>query len=119
MAPLFHLAETRAWVRTYTHTVIREDEPDFARFAASGDGLVQRVLRVWLDAPCGDPNRPRAYLGSLTVSRACLRLRDLRRIFRRAEQFGSELGRTKASVHTELAELLRRNLGETEGELSS
>lgn len=88
MNPVFEVRESRAWVRTLTHTVICEQDPDYARFAASGDGYVQRVLRVWLVEPSG-PHRLRSYLGSVTLSMACLRLRDLRRMFRRAEQLTS------------------------------
>jgi len=109
----FHLAECRAWVRTSTHTVIREDEPDFARFAASGEGLIQRVLRVWLTAPPGAPHRLRDYLGSVSVSRACPQLRDLRRIFRRAEESAAALGLPRAAVRAELAEVLRRRMSQT------
>ncbi len=106
----FHTHETRAWVRTLTHTVVRDDEPDFDRFVASGAGYVQRVVRVWLTEPGGEPHALREYLGSVKLSRACPALRELRRIFRRAEMAVS--GRADVDVRAELSGLLRRTMSE-------
>ena len=108
-APLFHIRESRTWVRTSTHTVIREDDPDYARFAGSDEGYVQHVLRVWLQDIDG-PHRLRAYLGSLTISRAWPSLRDLRRIYRQAEKHAADLDCRRAEVRTTLHRILRREM---------
>ncbi|HEX5052918.1 MAG TPA: hypothetical protein VFZ65_14170 [Planctomycetota bacterium] len=113
--PLFDIQESRTWVRTSTHTVIREQEPDYARFVASGDGHVQRVLRVWLADPLG-AHRLRVYLGSVTVANACPRLRDLRRIFRRAEQSASGPACPASVVRAELMRILRHEMLEPVGD---
>ncbi|MFO1076734.1 MAG: hypothetical protein U1E73_03300 [Planctomycetota bacterium] len=64
----FHLRECRTWVRTSTHTVIPEGDPDFERLVGSDGGYMQRVLRFWV-ADSADAQHLRAYLGCITVSR--------------------------------------------------
>ena len=107
MKPVFEIRESRAWVRTLTHTVICEREPDYVRFVGSQDGHVQRVLRVWLVDPTGT-HRLRAYLGSITLSRACPQLRDLRRVFRRAEDLAAGVDCSRSDVRS----CLRQQLSE-------
>ena len=36
------------WVRTGTHTVVFEDDPEYARFAADPSGSVRTFVRIWL-----------------------------------------------------------------------
>jgi len=104
----FHLQERRAWVRTCTHTVVQDDEPEYARFARNTDGTIQRVLRIW--AAEQRQSRPflRAYLGSITLCRTGPSLRDLRRVFRGAAEAAGASGRSSKEVWAELAALLRR-----------
>jgi hypothetical protein len=65
---VFLFEERRAFVRTISHTVVRDTDPDFAELSASGTGLTPSLVRVWLaDVAEGALEAvPRAYLGSVT-----------------------------------------------------
>ncbi len=117
LAPLFHLRESRTWVRTATHTAIRDDEPDFARFVASGDGDVQRVIRIWFAERLGGQECLRAYLGSFTISAAGPSMRDLRRVFRRAEWATRAPEHQGRPLRSTLAGWIRRRVREAAGEV--
>ncbi|MHC4580480.1 MAG: hypothetical protein ACYS14_03430 [Planctomycetota bacterium] len=42
----FHFEERRAWIRTRTHTVVYDHDPDFPRFSKDPSGTVKRMVRV-------------------------------------------------------------------------
>lgn len=77
----FHLEERRAWVRTSTHTVIMDRDPDFARFATNPTGFVARLIRVWQSDTSGEARC--AYIGAMCLGPGGYRREDLTRVFRR------------------------------------
>jgi hypothetical protein len=77
----FHLEERRAWVRTSTHTVILDRDPEFVRFAANPSGMVARLIRVWENDASGSDRS--AYLGATCLGPGGYRRQDLARIYRR------------------------------------
>ncbi len=102
----FYFEQRRWWVRTSTHTVVGERDPDFARFAADPSGEVHRYVRIWLaewDLPLP---RLRAYVGGLRVTRRGLRRADLRRVCRNVTRaLGAERGRV---FHDRLLRMIPR-----------
>ena len=66
VAMYFHVEERRAWIRTQTHTVVYDRDPDYGRFAKDPTGAVKRMLRIWLAEGKGDRPYLRAYLGTVT-----------------------------------------------------
>jgi len=58
----FHVEERRAWIRTQTHTVIYDRDPDFLYFSKDPSGTVKRMIRIWLAEPGGEKPHLRAYL---------------------------------------------------------
>ena len=65
-AMYFHVEERRAWIRTQTHTVVYDRDPEYGRFAKDSTGVVKRMLRIWLAEGKGDKPYLRAYLGTVT-----------------------------------------------------
>ena len=77
---VFHIEERRAWVRSHTHTIVFDRDPEFSRFAQDPSGKIKLMLRVWLaDDRSGTL---RDYLGTVTFCATGPSMRDLRRLFR-------------------------------------
>jgi hypothetical protein len=75
--------ERSAWLRTSTHTVVLDRDPDFGRFATNPTGRAARWIRTWVSEPGRDGPVLTAYLGGLGVCAAGVRRTDLLRILRR------------------------------------
>ena len=107
-------AEKRSIVRPETHTVVREDDPDFDRFCHEGVGTISRQLRVWvasdrgdhaLEAPCFQPSH---YLGSVALLDGFFPSRvEARRLFRRVAEVLDEVEQPTGTEREELLRLLR------------
>ena len=103
----FHVEERRAWLRTQTHTVVLDREPDFARFAQSREGAVRLTLRIWLaESRWGRPWL-KAYLGSVTFCATSPPRRHLRRLFRLASSSAKTVGQSPRALRRGLAAVLR------------
>ncbi len=63
----FLFEERRNWVRTTTHTTIRDRDPGFEQWAARSDGAVATRLGVWLCEWRGTDAYPLSYLGSVRL----------------------------------------------------
>ncbi|MHC4079180.1 MAG: hypothetical protein ACYST0_12155 [Planctomycetota bacterium] len=72
--------ERQAWVRTQTHTVVFDHDPEFARFRTNPSGQLKGLLRVWLVENGGGL---RSYVGACRTCAGRLEWSDLLRLFRR------------------------------------
>ena len=72
----FLFEKRRCWVRSGTHTVVFERDPEYRRFVRTGGGEVKTLVRIWLtgwnDAP--------SYVGGVWTEGDGVRKCDLRRV---------------------------------------
>lgn len=111
-AMFFHVEERRAWVRTSTHTVVYDRDPDYPRFARDPSGTVKLMLRIWLaehkvDQPC-----LRVYLGTVTFCFMKPSFRDMCRLFHLTTAAAKAAGQSAKALRRELADLLREYMYE-------
>lgn len=77
------LAQRKAWVRTGTHTVVFDHDPEFARFQNDTTGELKGLLRLWLVLnEDSDDAQPR-YLGACRLCAGQMEWSDLLRLLRR------------------------------------
>ncbi|MHC4519956.1 MAG: hypothetical protein ACYTAS_15310 [Planctomycetota bacterium] len=105
----FHTEERQIWLRSHTHTVVRDRDPDFARFACGPGGAVQRILRIWLADRQGSRIRLRAYLGAVTCYTTGPSFRELRRLLRLATAAAANADTSARRLRRDLMALLRRH----------
>jgi hypothetical protein len=72
------LDQRQAWVRTGTHTVVFDHDPEFSRFREDARGEIKGLLRVWLIIEDED-----TYLGACRLCAGHLEWSDLLRVLRR------------------------------------
>lgn len=101
----FQFVEQQAWVRTGTHTVIPQRDPDFERFRGERSGSIVRLLRVWCDAG-GDGAPGNWYLGACLCTPGRFGS-DLRRVLRRVGALATTAEPAR-SLRAALARSLRR-----------
>jgi len=111
----FHVEERRAWVRTHTHTVVYDRDPDFRRFSKDPSGTVKRMVRIWLAEPGYKQPCLRAYLGTVTFCFAGPCFRDLCRLFHLASRAAKAAGQSATALRRDLSALLRRYIQEEYG----
>ncbi len=111
-AMFFHVEERRAWIRTGTHTVVYDRDPNYGRFAEDPRGTVIRMLRIWLAEPKGDRPYLRAYLGTVTLCFIGPSFRDLCRLFRFTSRAAKAAGQSAKALRHNLAGLLRERIHE-------
>ena len=109
-AMFFHVEERRAWIRTGTHTVVYDRDPNYGRFAEDPRGTVIRMLRIWLAEPKGDRPCLRAYLGTVTLCFIGPSFRDLCRLFRFTSRAAKAAGQSAKALRHNLAGLLRERI---------
>lgn len=100
----FVLEERKFWVRTRTHTLVLERDPEFARLSGEPTGDVTRIYRVWLE---GVEPVLNTYVGSLRLRPDGWSKRDLTRVFRRVSQFAKDAGVPPRDLRQRLANRLR------------
>lgn len=108
----FHIEERQAWLRSHTHTIVFDRDPDFARFARDPSGRIKRMLRIWLAEQRGAERHLLAYLGTVTFCAVGPSPGDLRRVFRFASKAAVEAGQAPGPLRERLSEILRRYAGE-------
>ncbi len=108
----FHVVERRAWVRTLTHTVVYDRDPDYGRFAKDSTGSVKRMLRIWLAEGKGDRPYLRAYLGTVTFCFIGPSFRELYRLFRLTSRAAKAAGAEDKALRQRLAGMLRMYIQE-------
>lgn len=114
----FHIEERRAWLRTHTHTIVLDRDPEFARFSRETNGRLQRMLRIWLAEPHDVRPRLKAYLGTVSCFAGGPPFQELRRLFRLASKAAVETGQPAAALRRRLAQTLRRYTGQPAGPAS-
>jgi hypothetical protein len=114
-APFFHVEERRAWIRTSTHTVVFDRDPDFPRFAPDPGGSVKRMLRIWLAEPGEKRPHLRAYLGTVTFCFMGPSFRELCRLFHLTSKAAKAAGQSARTLRSDLAGMLRKYIREEYG----
>jgi len=112
----FHVEQRKAWVRTGTHTVVYDRDPDFPRFARDPTGTVKRLIRIWLAESRDGRDYPVAYLGAVTFCLVRPSYRDLLRLFRQASRSAETAGRSARMLRNDLADLVRKYMREEYGQ---
>ena len=108
----FHVEQRSAWVRTGTHTVIYDRDPDYPRFAKDPSGSVKHMLRIWLAEQNTDRLLLRAYLGTVTFCFMKPSLKDLYRLFHLTTMAAKAAGQSARALRRDLADLLREYMSE-------
>lgn len=108
----FHVEQRTAWVRTSTHTIVYDRDPDYPRFATDPGGKVKRMLRIWLAEPGNDQPHLRAYLGTVTFCFTGPSFRDLCRLFHFTTRAAKTAGHSAKALRSDLAGLLRKYIRE-------
>ncbi|MHC4165511.1 MAG: hypothetical protein ACYSWQ_00985 [Planctomycetota bacterium] len=111
----FHVEERRAWIRTHTHTVVYDRDPDFPRFSGDPSGKLKRMVRIWLAEPGCEQPCLHAYLGTVTFCFLGPSFRDLCRLFHLASGAAKAAGQSAKALRRDLAALLRRYIQEEYG----
>ncbi len=111
-AMFFHVEERKAWIRTSTHTVVYDRDPDYPRFARDPSGTIKLMLRIWLaehkvDRPC-----LRVYLGTVTFCFMKPSFQDMCRLFHLTTAAAKAAGQSAKALRRELADLLREYMYE-------
>ena len=114
-AMFFHIEERRAWIRTNTHTVVYDSDPDYMRFARDPSGKVKRMLRIWLAERKADRPCLRAYLGTVTFCFTKPSFRDMCRLFHLTTTASKAAGHSAKTLRHDLADLLRKYIYEEYG----
>ena len=100
----FLVEQRRAWVRTQTHTLVFDRDPDFERFSQDPTGEIKQLYRIWL---AGNPANKRAYLGSIRHCETGWPYADLIHFFRRASRSAEQVGVPPRTLRPRLAGFLR------------
>ena len=103
----FHVEERRIWLRTHTHTVVSDHDPDFPRFVQEPNGRVARMLRIWLAEHREARPYLRAYLGTVTCGLGGPSYRELRRLLRLATKAARGAGQPARASRRRLVRTLR------------
>ena len=112
VAMYFHVEERRAWIRTQTHTVVYDRDPDYGRFAKDSTGVVKRMLRIWLAEGKIDKPYLRAYLGTVTFCFMGPSFRELYRLFHLTSRAAKAAGMEDKALRHCLTGLLRMYIQE-------
>ena len=108
----FHVEQRSAWVRTRTHTIVYDRDPDYARFAHDPSGSVKHMLRIWLAERNAEKPLLRAYLGTVTFCFMKPSLKDLYRLFHLTTMATKAAGQSARALRHDLADLLREYMSE-------
>jgi hypothetical protein len=108
----FHVEKRSAWVRTTTHTVIYDRDPDYHRFEKDPSGSIKYMLRIWLAERNPDKLLLRNYLGTVTFCFMKPSLKDLYRLFHLTTLAARAAGHSARALRRDLADLLREYMCE-------
>ena len=111
----FHVEQRRAWVRTSTHTVVYDRDPNYMRFARDPSGTVKLMLRIWLAERKAGRLCLRAYLGTVTFCFMKPSFRDMCRLFHLTTIAAKAAGQSAQALRHDLADLLRKYINEEYG----
>ena len=108
----FHVEQRSAWVRTTTHTIVYDRDPDYPRFARDLSGSVKHMLRIWLAERNAERPLLRAYLGTVTFCFMKPSVKDLHRLFHLTTAAAKAAGQSAGALRHQLADLLRGYMSE-------
>jgi hypothetical protein len=108
----FYVEERKAWVRTGTHTIVYDRDPDYPRFERNPSGSIKRMLRIWLAERSTEKPLLRTYLGTVTFCFMKPSLKDLYRLFHLTTAAAKAAGQSARALRRELADLLREYMSE-------
>jgi hypothetical protein len=111
-AMFFHVEQRSAWIRTGTHTIVYDRDPDYPRFERDPSGSVKRMLRIWLAERKADRPLLRAYLGTVTFCFMKPSFRDLCRLFHLTTKAAKTAGQSARALRRDLADMLREYMSE-------
>jgi len=111
-ATFFHVEERRAWIRTSTHTIVYDRDPDYPRFEKDPGGTVKRMLRIWLAEPKGNQPHLVAYLGTVMLCFTGPSFRDLCRLLRFTTRAAKAGEQSAKALRHDLAGIVRAHLHE-------
>ena len=103
----FHVEQRSAWIRTRTHTIVFDRDPDFERFARDPTGVVQHILRFWLAEQKTSRPDLHAYLGALSFWMGGPSFTDLCRLFRFTSRAAKAAGQSSRELRHQLEHLVR------------
>ena len=103
----FHIEERRAWLRSHTHTIVFDRDPDFARFVRDTSGDIRRMLRIWLAESREEKPYLRAYLGTICFCATGPSRQEISRVFRRTSAFAPAAKEPARALRRRLAGALR------------
>jgi hypothetical protein len=110
IAMYFHIEERRAWIRTQSHTVVFDRDPEFARFVQDPSGCIQRIVRVWAAELTPAHPHKLAYFGAVMLLANQASLSELSRLFRKASEYATCSGDSPKELRRELIETLRKHI---------
>ena len=108
----FHIEQRSAWVRTGTHTIVYDRDPDYPRFERDPSGSVKHMLRIWLAEHTADRPVLRTYLGTVTFCFMKPSLKDLYRLFHLTTRAAKAAGHSAGALRRDLADMLREYMSE-------
>ena len=103
----FYIEERNIWIRSNTHTTVRDKDPAFQRFVNDRTGKVKRLLYIWLAEYKGNHACLRAYLGTFRICFIRTSLRELYRLFHLTSKAAKDTGESAKILRRNLANLLR------------
>lgn len=104
-----HIVENRGWLRSSTHTLVLESDPEFTFFAQDEDGSIVRWLRIWADDARG--GRPaRRYIGCVGLCPQLPARSELVAIFRRMGACADRAGEPRRVLRHDLTRAIRQRL---------
>jgi hypothetical protein len=108
----FHVEQRSAWVRTGTHTIVYDRDPDYPRFERDPSGSVKHMLRIWLAERSAEKPLLRTYLGTVTFCFMRPSLKDLYRLFHLTTVAAKTAGHSARALRRDLADVLREYMSE-------
>jgi len=111
----FHFEQRSAWLRTGTHTIVYDRDPDYPRFVKDPSGSVKHMLRIWLAERGAEKPLLRAYLGTVTFCFMRPSVKDLHRLFHLTTAAAKAAGQSARVLRHDLADLLRKYIHEEYG----
>jgi hypothetical protein len=103
-----YIEENRGWLRSHTHTLVLESDPDFGAFAQDHDGSIVRWLRIWMQYP-GCP-ADRSYVGCVGLCPQLPSRRELMAVFRRMRASADRAGYPRRELRRSLTQAIRQRL---------
>jgi hypothetical protein len=110
IVPVFHIEERQFWMRSCTHTVVFDRDPDYANFVQDQGGSIGRIVRVWVAEPKSGRPCKRAYLGAALFLGSQFDFSELHLVFHRVSAYAAYSGGSARTLRHQLADVLRKHI---------